>query len=159
MGQAKQRKAEIMSLKTQAKQPELIGAYWGYNAAKAGDGFEFSEQTLIKGGGFDRKTAMTIIKVIKEAVDFQLAGLKNASQEVLEGASIEEYLDQEQDRLDTVVATFKRANYNLETRTLIEQSIIAACAISTLVKYGRMPQDEFNGDAYMFSTTNKQTGV
>ena len=146
MGQAKQRKAEIMALKAQ---PKLAGAYWAYNASKVGDGFEFSDYHLTK-GGMPRETAISLVKIIKESVDFQLAGIENNDPAVLEGASAAEFIDQEQKRLDWVVDEMKAVNYRPQFNQYIKLAMIASCAISTLVKYGRIPQSEFSGDCFMF---------
>ena len=146
MGQAKQRKAEIMALKAQK---QLVGAYWAYNAGKEGEGFEFSNQHLVY-IGMPHKDAVAVVKNVKEAVDFQLAGLENNNPEVLEGLSVAEFIDQEQRRLDWVVDEMKAVNYRPEFQRFIELAIIASCAISTLVKYGRIEQGEFSGDSFMF---------
>ena len=147
MGQAKQRKAEIMALKAQ---PKLAGAYWAYNAGKIGDGFEFSNYHLTSGGMMTHEKALSVVKTIKDAVDFQLAGIESNNPEVLEGASVAEFIDQEQERLDWVVDELKAVGYNPEFKRYIELAIIACCAISTLVKYGRIEQGEFSGDSFMF---------
>ena len=146
MGQAKQRKAEIMALKAQ---PKLAGAYWAYKAGQLNDGFEFSNYHLTQ-AGMPHETAMSVVKTIKDSVDFQLAGIENNDPAVLEGASAAEFIDQEQKRLDWVVDELKAVGYKPEFKRYIELAIIASCAISTLVKYGRIEQSEFSGDSYMF---------
>ena len=146
MGQAKQRKAEIIALKTQ---PKLVGAYWAYAAGRPDEGFEFSDYHLVN-GGMPRSDALGVVKSIKEAVDFQLAGIERNDPEVLEGLSVAEFIDQEQQRLDWVVDELKAVGYRPEFKRYIELAIIASCAISTLVKYGRIEQNEFSGDSFMF---------
>jgi hypothetical protein len=76
---------------------ELTSFYWGYNASQPGDGFEFCTEHLIL-SGYSRKQALQVGKIIKDAVDIQLAGIRGQDPMVLEGATVKEFLDQEQEQ-------------------------------------------------------------
>jgi len=149
MGQAKQRQAEIAALKAKVKSAKLAGAYWGYKAGNPQDGFEFSDYHLVR-NGVSRDKALKVVSVIKESVDFQLRGLETNDPEVLEGSTVAEFVDQEQARLDGIVENFKRVGYRPEMEKYMEWAVIACCAISTLVAYGRIPQSEFSGDSFAY---------
>jgi hypothetical protein len=149
MGQAKLRAKEITALKAKLKSNKLAGAYWGYRAGNPKDGFEFSDYHLIK-NGLSRDVALKIVSNIKTAVDFQLEGLTNNDQSVLEGLTVAEFIDQEQDRLENVIAHFKSVDYRPTMEKYLEWAMIACCAISTLVAYGRIEQSEFNGDSFAY---------
>jgi len=67
--------------------------------------------------------------------------------ELLQGLTIPEFLDQEQERLDYVLDKISQGG-PIVFQEMIELAIIACCAISSLVAGGRLEQDEFNGDKF-----------
>jgi hypothetical protein len=126
---------------------KLLGFYWGYNARVINEGFEFNNLTLI-GQGIDAKHVALIGNAIYDAAMFQVKGVTKNDPKVLGGQSVSEFLDEEQRRLDWVVEEMKADNYKCPLDTLIHRAMIACCAISTLVSFGRILQDNYNGDSF-----------
>ena len=149
-----QHRAKLRSQKPkQQKERKLIGWYWGYNAKNPGDGFEFSSAHLA-----NQVDALIIQKIgqnIFEACKVQNNFLVQGKYSEFDCTSLEQVLDQEQDRLDYVVEQMKATNYGKPFNELIELAMIACCAISTLVHFGRLEQDEFNGDSFMWDNFNR----
>lgn len=138
----------VKKLKTlTAKEPTLIGWYWGYNAKHEGDGVEFTNLHLAD-AGVDLDTVSKIGTMIKATCDQQNQMLVDGKFEGCD--SLEEFLDQEQSRLDWVVEQMKACDYRPQFNDLIKLSVIGCCAISSLVRFGRLEQDEFNGDRFMY---------
>jgi hypothetical protein len=131
--------------------PELLGFYWGYNAAVKGDGFEFNNIVLVNQGVAD-DVVNKIGRTIYEASQAQWRGVMTKDKSLLEGRTAEEFLAEEQQRLDLVVEQMKDDNYICDLETLFHRAMVACCAISTLVAAGRLKQDNYNGDSFMWST-------
>jgi hypothetical protein len=64
--------------------------------------------------------------------------------------TVEQFLDQEQQRLDAVVQELKDCDYRPEFLRFCVLAVIACCAISSLVLAGRLKQDEYNGDQFAY---------
>jgi hypothetical protein len=130
--------------------PNLLGFYWGYNAAVKGDGFEFNNMMLINQGVAD-DLVNKIGMAIHEASQAQWRGVMTKDKSLLEGRTAEEFIAEEQQRLDLVVEQMKDDNYICDLETLFHRAMVACCAISTLVAAGRLKQDNYNGDSFMWS--------
>lgn len=137
----------VKKSKNKVKEPTLIGWYWGYNAKHEGDGFEFTNVHLVD-AGLDEETVVKIGTVIKDLCDQQNEMLVNGQFEGCE--SLLEFLDEEQSRLDWVVEQMKACDYRPQYNDLLQWAMIACCAISSLVRFGRLEQDNFNGDRFMY---------
>lgn len=130
--------------------PELLGFYWGYNAAVKGEGFEFNN-VMLTNQGISADIVNKIGKAIYDASQIQVNGVMSGDKEILEGKSVEEFLDEEQERLDSIVAEMEADGYTCDLDVLFRRAMIACCAISTLVAAGRLKQDNFNGDSFAFA--------
>lgn len=170
MGQAKLRKNEIDAIKAadpNNRNRKLIGAYWGYHPMataattanitnKPGQytddnrgGFEFTH-TLLEHMGLDNRTAEEMIRYVYMGAMAQVDQFNRRDPDLLQGMTANEFLDEEQRRLDAIVEACDAANRQVPFGTLLEYAIVACCAISTLVAGGRLKQDEFNGDKFFW---------
>jgi hypothetical protein len=148
-----QARAKLRSQKPkQQKQRKLIGWYWGYNAKNPNDGFEISNAHFAN--QLDKTTVQHIGQNIFEACKIQNNFLVQGKYSDFDCTSLEQVLDQEQERLDYVVEQMKASDYHKPLNELVELAMIACCAISTLVHFGRLQQDEFNGDSFMWEDSN-----
>ena len=166
MGQAKLRKNEIAAIKAaNINGRRLVGAYWGYHPLATADttsnltnkpgvytddnrgGFEFSHLVL-KAYGVPDSVAEEMIQCFYTGARAQVYQFTHRDPTLLLGKTAEEFLDLEQQRLDSVVAAIDAANRKISLKTLLEYAVIACGAISTLVAGGRLKQDNFNGDQF-----------
>jgi len=168
MGQAKQRGTYEERVKQAQKKNQhlpyhiqrklngekLASWYWGYKANQGVDGFEFSIMTLTEGFGVPYKVAMNIGKEFKEASDHQLqVFLEDRTQEEY-GLTSDEFIQEEWDRLQEVLDYFKKEVYpkKIPVVDILRPIMVACCAISTLVAAGKIEQDEWNGDKFIYMT-------
>ena len=126
------------------KAPKLVSYYWGYKA---------NEQVGIEIAPHLSTPAfpLEIIAGIKDCADNQLKMVQEDKIPKKYALNREDFLAQEQVRLDEVARDWESVCEGNDKDKLIQSLIIAACAITTLVAYGRIPQDEFNGDKFGYA--------
>ena len=129
-------------------QRKLVGFYWGYDADKGQDGFEFTHQHLVLQGQ-SLEVALQVGAIYKKAATEQWQGVMRGDPKYLEGATREEFIDEEFDRLLWVIEELRDADGKITLNRYSELALMACCAISTLVAAGRIPQNTWNGDSFM----------
>ena len=141
---------KLKKLNNNKSEKTLKGFYWGYNADKDWqNGYEFTSAHLIK-QGISYEDTVKIGTVIKEASTMQWQGVMRKDPKFLEGKTKEQFIDEEWDRLNWVIKQ-QSITTPITVATYIEHAMIACCAISTLVAAGKIPQNKWNGDAFMES--------
>jgi hypothetical protein len=131
------------------KKRRLIGYYWGYNAEHKGEGFEFSNLHA-RGLGLPMDAALEMGQTIKDACEAQIKLLEKG--EYGEVDTLEEYLDEEQKSLDEVINALKARNYKADGEKMVQYIVVACSAISSLVHYGRIQQNNWNGVTFMYES-------
>jgi hypothetical protein len=132
--------------------PKLVGWYWGYKAGKLGEGFEFTNSHMELQPQEIQNEMGNLAVMIKQCSDFQNKLLLTGDVKDKNGhpITVEQFLDQEQQRLDAVVQELKDCDYRPEFLRFCVLAVIACCAISSLVLAGRLKQDEYNGDQFAY---------
>jgi hypothetical protein len=127
----------------------LVGAYWGYKANLPQDnleGFEFSTVAL-HSAGIPNDLSIHICECIKQAADRGVQLLVNSTDRAA-------FIANEQSQLPQFIKTFNTLvrSGTVDIADVIEPALKACCAISILVAAGVIPQDEYNGDSFMWSS-------
>lgn len=152
---AKQQRSNLPTHIQYAKQGQkLVSFYWGYRADQGNNGFEFSNMTAKQIGlGFDESNRLAAI--IKKAVDHQLLAFVEDRIQQEFGMSRAQFIQEEKTRLAGTTH-----NLNILTdgfwslQDIMQDLIIWACAVSTLVAAGEIPQDDWNGDRFGYLINN-----
>lgn len=126
---------------------QLIEYHWAYKADVAA-GIEITPM-LFAAADLPYEQAMEIGGILYEAR--QEAVRRFESGESLEGMTQDEYLDNEQKRLDAIAVEYNAHIYGGTSTVDMMTPIMvkAVCAISVLVAGGRLEQDEWNGDRFI----------
>jgi hypothetical protein len=129
---------------------QLVTWYWGYRANQP-DGFEFSNMTLGH-MGFDNEGTMDIGANIKKSVDHDLEILRKGETKKRYNLTQEEFVAEEHRRM---VGTARNINSHIKQNKgkvnvleVMKDIIIFCCAVSICVAYGKLEQDEWNGDKF-----------
>jgi hypothetical protein len=129
----------------------LIGAYWGYKANLPQDnleGFEFSHIAL-QSAGIPNDLSIHICECIKQAADEGVQLYMDSTH--TERAA---FIANQQSQLPQFIKTFNTLVRSgpVDIAYVIESAVKACSAISILVAAGVIPQDEYNGDSFMWSS-------
>jgi hypothetical protein len=154
--------------RNRVKTPVCRAAYWGYHPrpvqprtvseihdfmsgrrikeAREDQGcFEFSTAHM-RHAGWPKKVVQEITQEFVRVVQTQLQEYYQITPK-----EKQDFLDQEQDRLQAVIQDFDtNGRYGRNVEDMLRLNIIACCAISTLVAGGRITQDQYNGDQFMW---------
>ena len=126
------------------KAPKLVSYYWGYKANEQ-VGIEIAPRLSTP------PFPLEMIEGIKECADNQLKMVREDKIPKKYALNREDFLAQEQERLDEVASNWESVCDSNDKERILESLVVAACAITTLVAYKRIPQDEFNGDKFGYA--------
>ena len=126
------------------KSPKLVSYYWGYKANEQ-VGIEIAPHLSTP------SFPIEVIESIKKGADAQLKMVREDKIPKEYAPNRDAFIAQEQERLDAVALEWESVCGSNDTNKVVELMVIAACAITTLVAYGRIPQDEFNGDKFGYA--------
>ncbi len=143
---------KLRKLNNNKSERTLKSFYWGYNADKGADGYEFTNLHAVNQLGLSEKDAQSLGDMLKKASTDQWQGVMREDPTYLEGLTKEQFINEEWDRLHLVIEELRpMPGKQILMEQVIKLTMIACCAISTLVAAGRIPQNKWNGDAFMES--------